>query len=125
MEEIIEENLELLFGIWNRKFDLKDDIIKYYSYEKVRRCEFHIEDQDKLCNKKIKNKKFKNYCEIHFKLKKMLDNMESKNDNVNNFTLKEYQEDLFVDVFDNVFKIDENKLLFYGVIKEGELVVNK
>lgn len=121
---VIKQNVKTIQDLVLKHFEIKD-FIEVYEEIEVLKCKFFVEERNKVCNKKIKNKEnSRDYCEIHSQLNEMYENYDSRNKGINNFSLTHIKDDLYRDIFDNVFKIniETKEGLFYGVFKNKKII---
>jgi hypothetical protein len=105
INKIIEESFDIFFDNIAKKLCIKKDDIdsKYNSYKhKYKICKI------KDCKNLVINKEI--HCELHYN-KFMIENIKNVNNNINNFTLKKEDNNIYTDIFNTKFKLENNKLI--------------
>lgn len=116
--------IELLEKVDNKIKLGIDKLTTEYIYIEPKKCPYLKETNGKPCNKKI-IKDGHNHCRKHTIQIKLIENESKKNNNIHDFELEHYKDNLYKDFFNNLFKIeqDSNEGEFIGFIRDGEIVL--
>ena len=118
---VIEDNVTTIIDIITSKFDIKG-LREHLIFREIKKCKFVLtENNNKVCNKKIKTDE-EHYCQVHKKLSVMISENKNRNNNVLDFNLEPFTHEehtnLFRDIFDNVFQINNGRGKLAGVVSD-------